>query len=173
MTQLVFHALSRKRFPNRGLDLLTVAAGGEADARAMFSRLIPAAAGLAERYAPCAAAKKLRRNSSLAPLRRENSDDAAPAVRSAALRLLCTLASASPNVNANVLAAFLMERDVYDPLLRLLSLRASATDGGGEALRPQAAALLALLLTWRESRNAYAARLAAASPAQLCTLLAA
>ena len=27
-------------------------AGGEADARALFSRLIPAAAGLAERYGP-------------------------------------------------------------------------------------------------------------------------
>jgi hypothetical protein len=105
--------------------------------------------------------------------RRAASDDAAPAVRAAALRLLCTLASASPNVNANVLAAFLMERDVYDPLLRLLSLRAAAADAGAEALRPQAAALLALLLTWRESRNAYAGRLAAATPQQLCTLLAA
>ena len=94
-------------------------------------------------------------------------------MRSAALRLLCTLASASPNINANVLAAFLQERDVYDPLLRLLSLRTSAADAGAEALRPQAAALLALLLTWRESRNAYASRLAVASPAQLCTLLAA
>jgi hypothetical protein len=48
---LIFHALSGKRFANRGLDLLTVAAGGAADAHALFARLLPAAAALAERYA--------------------------------------------------------------------------------------------------------------------------
>lgn len=91
-------------------------------------------------------------------------------MRSAALRLLCALASAAPNVNANVIAAYLQERDVYDPLLRLL---ASGTAAGTDGLAAQAALLLALLLTWRESRNAYATRLAQAPPQQLCTLLAA
>lgn len=92
-------------------------------------------------------------------------------VRSAALRLLCALASAAPNVNANVVAAYLQERDVYDPLLRLLA--SGTTSGTTDGLAAQAALLLALLLTWRESRNAYATRLAQAPPQQLCTLLAA
>jgi hypothetical protein len=56
VSQLIFHALSRQRFASRGLGVLTVAAGGAPNAGALFARLLPACAALAERCARCAAA---------------------------------------------------------------------------------------------------------------------
>jgi hypothetical protein len=125
--------------------------------------------------------------------------DVAPPVRALALRLLSTLAAAAPNVNANVIVGYFMvrafvdsrpecsfciqhslpniqccvsfipqETDVYDPLLRLC---ASRDGGGAEALRREGARLLALLLTWRESRNSYAQRLSHSPPGDLLILL--
>lgn len=46
---LILQHLIRKRFPERGLGVITAVAGGEANGSRFFGRLIPGAAALLER----------------------------------------------------------------------------------------------------------------------------
>ena len=149
--QLVFHSLAAVRFTSTAgassMHALRVAAGGTQHSARVVGELLTRASRLAVGEAP-------------------------EEIRRAALRLLLVLCGSWANVNANVLVGLCQEAPAEALQAPLLQLLTSPSSGGhSEELQEGALQLLALLLSWTESSNAFSHRLAACPAAQLAELL--
>jgi hypothetical protein len=103
---LILQYVARKRFAERGLGVINVAAGGQANADAFFSQLLNGCATLMANHVLPVALRRL------------------------AVRLLLVVATGTDNVNQNALVGYFMLYPLYEPIMKVL-VAPTAVPGGG------------------------------------------